>query len=293
MKGSRPMLRLAAPLRVLAQRFTFLLLVAAAVGLMVLGKAEAPLVERARMAVLDGVVPVLDAIARPLAAADRLARQAQQAMDVHAENARLREENDRLQHWQAVARKLDAENASLRAMMNVAADVPVSFVSARVVAEAGGSFVRSVVVVAGERDGVTRGQTAITGDGLVGRVVQVGERSARVLLLVDLNSSVPVLVESSRERAIVVGDNSDLLRLQFLGTHAAPRIGDRIITSGHGGVFPAGLPVGVVVDATDGHVRIKPFANPNRLEALRLIDYALGGTLPQGAPAAPARRGGR
>lgn len=293
MMGPRPMLRLAAPLRVLAQRFTFLLLVAAAVGLMVLGKAEAPLVERTRMAVLDAVVPLLDAIAQPLAAADRFMRQANQAMDVYADNARLREENDRLQHWQAVARKLDAENASLRAMMHVAPDLPVSFVSARVVAEAGGSFVRSVVVVAGERDGVMRGQTAITGDGLVGRVVQVGERAARVLLLVDLNSSVPVLVESSRERAIAVGDNTDLLRLQFLGTHAAPRIGDRIITSGHGGVFPAGLPVGVVVDATDGQVRVKPFASPNRLEALRLIDYGLGGTLPQAAPAAPSRRGAR
>ena len=291
MKRPGSVLRLAAPLRVLAQRFTFLGLVALSVGLMVFGKAEAPLVERARMTVTDALVPILDAVSRPVATVAEIADRVNVIIDVHAENERLREENDRLLRWQAVALKLEAENRSLRELSHVAADDPVSFVSARVVADAGGTFVRSVLVMAGTRDGVAKGQSAITAEGLVGRVGEVGERSARVLLLTDLNSQVPVTFEASRERAILAGDNSERPKLTHLAVTARPQVGDRLMTSGHGGVFPAGLPVGVVVAINDGLVRVKPFVEFHRLDHVRLIDFGLSGTLPVGAPPPAPRRG--
>jgi len=291
MKRPGPVLRLAAPLRVLAQRFTFLSLVALSVGLMVFGKAEAPLVERARTTVTDALVPVLDAVSRPVATAAELVNRMNEIVDVHAENNRLREENERLLRWQAAALKLEVENRSLREISKVTADDAVSFVTARVVADAGGTFVRSVLVMAGTRDGVTKGQSAVTGDGLVGRVGEAGERSARVLLLTDLNSQVPVIIESSRERAILAGDNSDKPRLTHLAVTARPQIGDRVMTSGHGGVFPPGLPVGVIVAVNDGVARIKPFVEFHRLDHVRLIDFGLSGTLPVGAPPPAPRRG--
>lgn len=290
MKRPGPVLRLAAPLRVLAQRFTFLSLVALSVGLMVFGKAEAPLVERARTTVTDALVPVLDAVSRPVATAAELVNRMNEIVDVHAENNRLREENERLLRWQAAALKLEVENRSLREISKVTADDAVSFVTARVVADAGGTFVRSVLVMAGTRDGVTKGQSAVTGDGLVGRVGEAGERSARVLLLTDLNSQVPVIIESSRERAILAGDNSDKPRLTHLAVTARPQIGDRVMTSGHGGVFPPGLPVGVIVAVNDGVARIKPFVEFHRLDHVRLIDFGLAGTLPVGAPPPAPRR---
>jgi rod shape-determining protein MreC len=282
-------LRLAAPLKVLAQRFTFLGLVGAAVGLMVLGKAEAPLIERARTAVTDAFVPILDALSRPVATVTEMADQVAALSDVHAENARLREENERLLHWQSVARKLELENRSLRDMLKFVPEEAVSFVSARVVADAGGSFVRSVLVLAGNRDGVAKGQVALTGDGLVGRVGDTGERAARVLLLTDLNSQVPVILESSRERGILAGDNSDRPKLTHLAISAKPQIGDRVMTSGHGGVFPAGLPVGVVVAVGEGGARVKPFVEFHRLDHVRLIDFGLSGALVVGAPPPPRR----
>jgi rod shape-determining protein MreC len=283
-------LRFAAPLKVLAQRFTFLGLVGAAVGLMVLGKAETPLIERARTTVTDALVPILDALARPVATVNEMADQVSALADVHAENARLREENERLLHWQSVARRLELENRSLRDMLKFVPEEAVSFVSARVVADAGGSFVRSVLVLAGARDGVAKGQVAVTGDGLVGRVGETGERAARVLLLTDLNSQVPVILESSRERAILAGDNSDRPRLTHLAVTAKPQIGDRVMTSGHGGVFPAGLPVGVVVSVGEGGSRVKPFVEFHRLDHVRLIDFGLSGALVVGAPPPTPRR---
>lgn len=290
MKRPGPVLRLAAPLRVLAQRFTFLGLVGLAVGLIVMGKAETPIIERARTAVTDALVPILDALSRPVSTVNEMADQMSSLKDLHAENARLREENERLLQWQSAARKLELENRSLRDMLKFAPEEAVSFVSARVVADAGGSFVRSVLVLAGARDGVAKGQVAVTGDGLVGRVGETGERAARVLLLTDLNSQVPVIIESSRERAILTGDNSDRPKLTHLAVTAKPQIGDRVMTSGHGGVFPAGLPVGVVVSVGEGSARIKPFVEFHRLDHVRLIDFGLSGALVVGAPPPPPRR---
>lgn len=291
MKRPGPVLRIAAPLKVLAQRFTFLGLVGAAVGLMVLGKAETPLIERARMTLTDALVPILDALSRPVATVNELADHLSAMADLHAENARLREENERLLHWQSVARKLDIENRSLRDILRHTPEDAVSFVSARVVGDAGGSFVRTVLVLAGARDGVAKGQVAVTGDGLVGRVGETGERAARVLLLTDLNSQVPVIIESSRERGILAGDNSDRPKLTHLAITARPQIGDRVMTSGHGGVFPAGLPVGVVVAVGEGGARVKPFVEFHRLDHVRLIDFGLSGALVVGAPPPPPRRG--
>jgi rod shape-determining protein MreC len=290
MKRPGRVLRFAAPLKVFAQRFTFLGLIALSVGLMVLGKAETPLVERARAAVTDAFIPVLDAISRPVATVADIGDRVSSMMNVYSENTRLREENERLLNWQAVARKLDAENHSLREIAHFVPEAQVSFVSARVVADAGGTFVRSVLVVAGARDGVAKGQAAVTGEGLVGRVGEVGDRSARILLLTDYNSQVPVMIESSGERAILTGDNSDQPKLVYLTSTARPQPGDRVVTSGHGGVFPPGLPIGVVISAGEGTVRVRPFVEFYRLDHVRLIDYGLAGTLSVGAPAPAPRR---
>lgn len=293
MKRPGPVSRFAAPLKLFAQRFTFLGLIAAAVGMMVLGKAETAVVERVRMIVVDAFVPILDAIARPVATANQAFDRVNEIVHVHAENARLREENTRLLQWQSVARKLEAENHSLRDMLRFAPEAPVSFVSARVVGHGGGSFLRAVLVTAGARDGVAKGQAATTGDGLAGRVTEVGERSARVLLITDINSHVPVVLESSRDSAVLAGDNSAWPRLLYLPQTAKPQVGERVTTSGVGGVFPAGLPVGVIVATGDNGVRVQPFVDLDRIEHLRLIEYGLGGSLPVAAPPPAPRRGQR
>jgi len=291
MKRPGTLMKIAAPMRLLAQRAAFLGLLGGAVGLMVLGKAEAPFIERARVAVADALVPVLDGIARPVQTAANVADNFRALLDVHAENARLRDQNAQLLHWQQVARNLEAENRSLRETTNTTTEATFTYVTARVVADAGGAFVRSVLIAAGARDGIAKGHTAMSPAGLAGRVGEVGERSARVLLLTDLNSHVPVMIEGTRDRAILDGDNTDLPRLVFLSSGARPQLGDRIVTSGHGGVFPPGLPVGVVVQNGEQGVRVKPFVEFHRIDYMRVVDYGTGGTLPLSPVPPQARRG--
>ena len=276
------------------QRLALPMLVFSAGMLTILGKADLLVLDKARIAVADLMSPVLELIAQPLAAVSGAVAKIEDIAAVYRQNEALREENQRLLQWQEVARRLAAENKSLRDLAKLVPDQATTQVSARVIADSGGAFLRSMLVNAGGRDGVARGQAAITGEGLVGRVSEVGEKTARVLLLTDLNSHIPVMLEGSNERALLDGDNSDRPRLVFVDPKVKIEPGDRILTSGAGGVFPPGLPVGVVNAIEGGIVRVEPYAELTRLDIVRLVDYGLEGVLPQSAvppPRAPKPKG--
>lgn len=273
-RASLPLLRLAVPLKVLVQRFAFMLLVLSAFALMLLGKAETALVERISVAVVDVTAPIMDVLSRPVATINKTVESVRNLVALHDDNERLRRENTRLLEWQEAARRLARQNAVLQELLDFVPDPRAGSITARVIGDAGGAFVRSMLVNAGTRNGVAKGQAVVAGDGLVGRVAAAGSRSARILLITDINSRVPVLVEASNNRAILAGDNSELPRLIFLAANAAIKPGDRIITSGHGGMFPPGLPAGEVISVGEGGIRIRPFVGLGRLEFVRVVDYA-------------------
>ncbi len=283
------------PLRGMVQRFAFVLLIGSAIMLLVLSKFGNPAVERLRDSIFEVATPVLEVLSQPVVAANRGVAAVKELVFLHEENARLREENERLRRWQSVALSLEQQNAVFRALLAANADPAMSFVSARIIGDAGGPFVRTVLVNAGTRDGIKQGYAALTGEGLVGRVIESGRRASRILLLTDLNSRVPVVIQGSRYRAVLEGDNSDTMRLAFLPTAAQLSAGDRVVTSGHGGVFPPGLPVGVVTKVKDGYNRVRPFVGYDRLEYLRIVRFefppldAPGSAAPQAAAAERAR----
>ena len=271
--------RLARPIRAWLQRFALLSLIGAAFALMLLGKADGVLLERARSAVVDAVAPVLGAASKPVETVKTVIQGAQELAELRAENNELRARNERLMHWQMVARRLEVENDSLRGILRLIPDPLETAVTARVVGDPGGAFVRSVLVNAGARDGLQRGQAALTGMGLAGRVAQVGQHSSRILLITDMNSRVPVMVGVHRERALLAGDNSDRPRIEFLRPRVVVLPGDQVMTSGHGGVLPAGLPIGTVHSVGESGVKVEPYVDTHRLEFLRILDYEMPGLL--------------
>lgn len=300
--GPRSVRNLAQAGKSLAQRFAFLGLLLAAVGLMVIGKVDYLLVDRFRAVVTDAVAPILDGLSRPVESVNRAVAHVRDLARLNEENARLRESQARLLHWQAVARKLEAENRQLRDLLNFVPGPEPSFITGRVIADTGGAFAHSLIINAGSRDGVTKGQAAVTGEGLIGRIANVGERSARLLLITDLNSRIPVVIGPEHIRAILAGDNTDQPRLIHLPSGRTAQPGDRVVTSGHGGAFPAGLPLGVVATVEDGGIAVQPFVERSRLEYVRLLDFGLGGIIqlpdprPTGAAKAPKagpRKGAR
>lgn len=272
-------IRVASPLKAWASRFALLLLVGAAFGLMLIGRSNTFIVEDTRTAVTDMVTPILDVVSQPVDTFSGVIERAESFARLSAENQALKAQNARLLEWQAVARRLQAENAALRNLNNMVPDPAMSYITARVVGDPGGAFVRTVLINAGERNGVEKGQAATTGDGLAGRVAEVGQRSARVLLLTDINSRVPVVVGAARDRAVLAGDNSNTPELLYLGPTAKVQVGDYVTTSGHGGVFPPGLPIGVVAGVGEKGVRVQPFVDWAHLELLRIVDYDMTGIL--------------
>lgn len=274
------------PLRQALSKLTLPIFMVASFGLMLLGKADALLAERARMAVADALSPLYAALAEPLSVVHRGIEGAQHLATLHEENARLREENDRLRRWQAVALALDAENATLKAQLRWIPDPAPSFLTARVVADAGGVYARAVLLSLGPNHSVARGQIALDDRGLVGRVTELGTRSARVLLLTDMNSRVPVTLEGSRGRAILAGTNGPRPRLMYWAEGTQPAEGERVVTSAEANAFPPGLPVGVVRYSTSNVPEVVPFARLDRLEVVRLFDYGLKGVIPPEASVA-------
>ena len=273
-RAGLPILRLAAPVKVLFQRFAFVFLVLAALALMMLGKMENAMIERISTTIVDVAAPIMDVLSRPVATVNEAVRTVRELAALRQENARLKRENARLLGWQEAAYRLTRQNAALQELLDFVPDPRAGFIAARVIGDAGGVFVRSMLVNAGTRNGVAKGQAVVVGEGLVGRIASAGSRSARVLLVTDINSRVPVLVESPGHRAILAGDNSALPRLVFLPANAAVKPGARVVTSGHGGMFPSGLPVGEVVSIGKDGVRIRPFVRLGRLEFVRILDFA-------------------
>lgn len=278
-ENPRVISRIAQPIKGLAQRFAYVGLIVAAFALMLLGKVDAVLVERARTMVTDTVAPILDAVSKPVASASRFARQVEVLWDMYEDNESLRQDNARLFQWQAVARRLEAENNDLRKLLRFVPDPDVAFITGRVIADTGGAFAHSLLLNAGSRDGIQKGQAVVTGEGLVGRIAGVGSRSSRILLISDLNSRVPVVVEPGRVRAVLAGDNTDNPRLTLLPPASVLSPGDLVVTSGHGGAFPVGLAVGVVSAVGENGATVQPFVRRDRLELVRVVDFGLAGIL--------------
>ena len=272
---SNRVLRLAFSPKAIAQRFALALLVAAALALMILSRADNGAVERLRLGVTDAAAPILVAFSQPVAAVRRGVESVNQWTYLYRDNQRLREENERLRQWQVSARELERENAAYRALLSARNEPRVSSIATRVIADSGAPFVRTVLFASGTRDGVQNGQALVTGEGLVGRVVAAGRRASRALLLTDFNSRVPVVVESSRHRGVLTGDNTAHPKLGFLPANARVAIGQRIVTSGDGGLFPPGIPVGVIAAIGDGGVRVQPLVDWDRLEYVRVLRFDL------------------
>ena len=276
----------AAQPRAFGDRFASIILTMAAVALIVMGRIDPTMVDRVRTETADFVAPALSVIQQPLATLHDSLGITQGLFDLAKENARLREENDRLKKWQATALSLEAQSQVLRTMLNVPNTAPPILRTEPIIAEPGGLYVRSVLVGGGAHDGLAKGQAAMAGPGLVGRITELGAWSARVLLITDLNSRIPVILEGTRTHAILAGDNSAHPYLMYLPKAATVSPGDRLVTAGHDGVFPTGLAVGRVSSIENGEIRVEPISDLERLEYVELVDNVAQSALtPELAPA--------
>jgi rod shape-determining protein MreC len=257
----------ARPLRRLLVGITLLLLLV----VFLLWRIDSPRVERFRAGLVDALVPNMSWAMRPVTLVAGMVSDFQSYTRIYEQNQELKRELQQMKAWKEAALQLEQKNARLLDLNNVRLDPKLTHVTGVVMADSGSPFRQSVLLNVGARDGIRDGWATMDGIGLVGRISGVGERTARVILVTDTNSRIPVTIQPSGQRAILSGDNGPLPPLEFVEDTDAIRPGDRVVTSGDGGVFPAGLLVGQVVLGSDKRLRVALAADYQRLEFLRVL----------------------
>ena len=231
-------------------------------------------VEQLRVSLVDRFVPSFEWGLRPVAATARMIGDFRSYARVYEQNEELRREVQRMQGWREAALQLEQRNARLLALSNVRLNPRTTFVTAEVMADAGSPFRRSATVNVGAADGIEDGAAVVDGLGLVGRIAGVGGRSARVIFLTDGSSRVPAVVLPSGQQVLVVGDNGPAPPIEFVAQADEIRAGDRVVSSGAGGLYPSDLLIGQVIADRDGRLRLRPAADYRRLDFVRVLRSA-------------------
>jgi len=188
-----------------------------------------------------------------------------------SENRDLKAQLKEMKQWRDVAIALRDENARYRTLLGLKTDPPIPMVAARIVTDSRGPFADTRLANAGSERGVKAGNPVMSENGLVGRVIGVTDGASRVLLLTDIASRTPVMNDRTNARAILTGDGGPNPRLDYLRGRDPIREGDRLLTSGDGGVLPRGLPVGTAVKGLDGRWRVVLASDRAPIDFVRIL----------------------
>jgi rod shape-determining protein MreC len=188
-----------------------------------------------------------------------------------SENRRLKAELREMRQWRDVAIALRDTNERYRTLLGLKTDPPIPMVAARIVTDSRGPFANTRLANAGREKGVAEGNPVMSEHGLVGRVIGVTDGASRVLLLTDIASRTPVMIDRTNARAILTGDGGPNPKLEYLRGIDPVKQGDRVLTSGDGGVLPRGLPVGTVVKGLDGQWRVVLASDKSAIDFVRIL----------------------
>lgn len=259
------------PIGSITAKLTPAVLILLAATLMIFHRTHTLPVEKIRAATIDALAPVIATVSKPFQSVADSIDSITGFRSLKAENIRLASENEKLRQWYETALKFQAENQALKDLLNVKVDPAMIFITTRVMSDPGGSFVRSLLLPVGSDNQVSKGSAVMSGLGLVGRIVETGNNSSRVLLVSDLNSRIPVIIQNTRIRAILAGTNGDLLKLERLPPDSGLSIGQRIVTSGDGGQLSADIPVGTIVEIGENGVYVKPLVDFGSLTYVQVV----------------------
>jgi rod shape-determining protein MreC len=239
-----------------------------------LGKAEASLFDTARARLSDWTAPVLSQVRQPLVAFEQWVGNLGTIYAVYRENIQLREENAELRKWQDVALSLEDRIRRYETLNNAVPSPELHSIIARVIGESSRPFIKTMILNAGAEQGVQKGEAVLAERGLLGRIYVTGERTSWVILLSDLNSRVPVVIEPSHRRAILIGDNTPAPQLELDVGDGTISSGDRVLSTGDGGLLPPDLPVGVVMPE-EGKLKVSLYSDASAADFVRVVDYSV------------------
>lgn len=230
-----------------------------------------PRVAQLRQLSYDVASPLIELASWPFQAARRGSSEVGNILELREQNRLLADENEKLRRKVNELTQARVLMEQYRNLLALPKEPELRFANARIVADLSSPFARTVVANIGRDGGIAQGDSVLANNGLVGRVISVGERSSRILLLTDFNSHIPVLAVSSNVQAILSGRNDDYPQLQFLSKQAKLKAGDLLVTSGSGGQMPIGLPIGTIRLDEAGEAIVDLLDAPIGLTYVRIV----------------------
>ena len=242
--------------------------------MLILGKVDESNLKVVKNYFTDITSYVLEIVGLPINSINKAVNQINSLIFIYSNNKNLSLENKELYKWKDLAQKLLVENEELKKLLNGVNKIPDSFVTAKVISNSSGSYIKTITLNVGTMHGLSIGNAVTNNWGMIGRVIEVGKKSARVLLVTDINSQIPVYFEKSKHKAIVIGNNSDFLEVKYLKSRVKLYDKDRIITSGEGGLLPRGLSVALYIENLNDEsdkIKVLPTRNWDIVDSLNVI----------------------
>jgi rod shape-determining protein MreC len=255
------------------------IVIALAVVLVLLGKAQSGLLDKARVHVTDMLAPVLRVVRAPVAGFDRWMGSVTEIFSVYQQNLKLKEENARLRQWRNVAIVLQGRVGRYQTLLHAVPDPQMNAVLARVIGRANRPFLQTMILDAGREHHALPGQAVVDARGMSGRIYLTGRRTSWVILLTDLNSRIPVTISASvgnsgNIQAMMTGDNSAYPTIDMVSHTVTLHDGDQVTSSGDGGLLPSGLPIGTVVSDGNGGWRVALLADPGASQDVEILNFS-------------------
>ena len=238
----------------------------------VLWRVDNTRTELVRTKIIDFISPLTTPLNYPIKVVGDFVKYFEIYSSLLEENKELKRNLQNMTAWKEKALQLEQKNAQLRALNNVKLSEDLVWVTGEIMADSGSPFYQSGVINIGIKDGIKNGSAAVDGLGLVGRISGIGQNVARVLFLTDISSAIPIKIKRNNQKGLLIGDNSPWPLLEFVEEKALINIGDRVFTSGDGNVFPSGILIGNIFIDSRKKLRVKPIANFESLEFLRILN---------------------
>lgn len=272
--ASSVILYLFRPFRYLFSRFAAILFILLALVGIFISKTQPQIAEEIRMKTADVGSGFTSVILVPIDFVGSIGDAIEKYLFVYDKNEELRQQNRELENRLSLLAQAELENRRLKQLLDFVQEPSYRYVSARVVGDTTSAFIRSILINAGKWSGVQTGQAVINDEGVIGRVIEVGKHSARVLLLTDINSRIPVISAHTGIRSILAGNNKDHPELTYLAEKTKITNGEPIVSSGDGELFPPGLKIGTVYQSPeDGKYYVKPYASSHSLQFVSVLEY--------------------
>ncbi|MCX7966807.1 MAG: rod shape-determining protein MreC [Syntrophorhabdaceae bacterium] len=221
--------------------------------------------------------PALKIFGRPLDGIKYLFNTYINLVDTKKENNMLKKRIGELELENQKIHDLEEENKRLKSILKLTEKNPGNYTVARIIGEDVKNWFKCMIIDKGRDDGLKERMPVITPKGIVGQVVEVNKWHSKVMTIGDANSSVDVNVEGRETRGILEGTDHNVLRLKYITKNDEIEVGDKLVTSGKDGIYPKGIPAGIVIAVNKNKagifydIEVMPYNNFKRLDEVIVI----------------------